>query len=273
MRTLTRQRSAAVVADWLKITVLSDPATADTERLMRAITTYHQRHGHLRVPVDWHETLPLDCTRIPLLKKKDEEQEHAVVEGQEPEHAGRRKRAKERQLEPGHGRGEGQGQADGQVEEQGRKPAEQERAVGPEVVVVRLGWELERARRQWRRDRDDLRALIAEHGPDEGLEVWQGRPRRVPGDLAALLGEYGFVWEPRASARQLLVEAAREYAHRYGHFLPAVEETINVDGQEVRIGRLLSECRRPSWGARDEEREVARVLDGLGVRRVRDGAP
>ncbi|MEW2527598.1 DEAD/DEAH box helicase family protein [Streptomyces sp. NPDC047071] len=234
MLAFTRQRSAAVVADWLKITVLSDPVTADTERLMRAVNAYHQRTGHLRVPVDWHETLPLDYTRLPLLKKKSQEQQALAEE-------------------------------DGQD-------------LAPEVaqepqVVVRLGWELERVRRQWRRDRDDLRALIAEHGPEEGLEVWQGRPRRVPADLAALLGEYGFVWEPRASARQLLVEAAREYADRYGHLLPGVEETLDVDGQEVRIGRLLSECRRPSWGARDEERDVARVLEKLGVWRVRDGAP
>ncbi|MFE0062048.1 helicase-related protein, partial [Streptomyces sp. NPDC059003] len=278
MLTLTRQRSAAVVADWLKITVLSDPVAADTERLMRAVAAYHQRTGHLRVPVDWHETFPVDYTRVPLLKKKSEEQQELL-----PELAGRQERAQEQQHEPDQDRAEGLGQeqaegqdgerAEGQEEEQGKESAEQQGlAAGPGVVVVRLGWELERARRQWRRDRDDLRALVAEHGPEEGLEVWQGRPRRVPGDLAALLGEYGFVWEPRASARQLLVEAAREYAHRYGHLLPGIEETISVDGQAVRIGRLLSECRRPSWGARDEEREVARVLDGLGVWRVRDGA-
>ncbi|WP_158857991.1 DEAD/DEAH box helicase family protein [Streptomyces sp. NRRL B-1347] len=230
MLAFTRQRSAAVVADWLKITVLSDPVTADTERLMRAVRAYHQRNGHLRVPVDWHETLPLDYTRVPLLKKESEEQQEL---------------------------------AEDLVPELAQEPQ----------VVVRLGWELERVRRQWRRDRDDLRALVAEHGPEEGLEVWRGRPRRVSTDLAALLGEYGFVWEPRASARQLLLEAAREYADRYGHLLPGVEEAISVDGQEVRIGRLLSECRRPSWGARDEEREAARMLEELGVWRVRDGAP
>ncbi|WP_055557183.1 helicase-related protein, partial [Streptomyces kanamyceticus] len=235
MLTLTRQRSAAVFADWLKITVLSDPVTADTERVMRAVAAYRQRTGHLRVPVDWHETLPVDYARVPLLRKKSEEQQELAEEH-------------ERDLPP-------------------------ELAQEPGVVVVRLGWELERVRRQWRRDRDDLRTLIAEHGPEEGLSVWQGRPRRVSADLAALLGEYGFVWEPRASARQLLVEAARVYADQHGHLLPGVEETLSVDGQEVKIGRLLSECRRPSWGAQEEEREVAQVLDELGVWRVRAGAP
>ncbi|MFI8933316.1 hypothetical protein ACIG3E_37335 [Streptomyces sp. NPDC053474] len=52
---------------------------------------------------------------------------------------------------------------------------------------------LELERRQWRRDRDDLHALVAELGPEEGLSVWRARPRRVSADLAALLGEYGFV--------------------------------------------------------------------------------
>ncbi|WP_030688503.1 DEAD/DEAH box helicase family protein [Streptomyces sp. NRRL B-1347] len=304
MLTLTRQRSAAVVADWLKITVLSDPVTADTERLMRAVRAYHQRNGHLRVPVDWQETLPLDYTRIPLLKKP----EHEVVESQEQKLSVRRELSEglEHGYSPGLARRQGQELAEGPVPAQRQEQAtrqperreqdqglaearfqgqglaegqaqgraqDQEPAVGPGGVVVRLGWELERARRQWRRDRDDLRGLVAELGPEEGLEAWRARPRRVPGDLAALLGEYQFVWEPRASARQLLVEAAREYADRYGHLLPGVEETISVDGQEVRIGRLLSECRRPSWGARDEEQDVARVLEKLGVWRVRNGAP
>ncbi|MBB5109618.1 DEAD/DEAH box helicase [Streptomyces spectabilis] len=291
MLTLTRQRAAGVVADWLKITVLSDPVTADAERLMRAVAAYHQRNGHLRVPVDWHETLPVDYIRTPLLKKP----EHRWVKEQEPcpgpgrGSAPRQGLGEKPRQEQGHGHKQGRERADGQEQaevpgrEQRRDSAEeheqelteaqgQESVVGPEIVV-RLGWELERVRRQWRRDRDDLRTLIAELGPEEGLEAWRVRPRRVPTDLAALLGEYGFVWEPRASARQILLEAAREYAERYGHLLPGVAETISVDGQEVRIGKLLSECRRPSWGARPEEQDVARTLDELAVWRVRAGAP
>ncbi|QCX73715.1 hypothetical protein C9F11_47120 (plasmid) [Streptomyces sp. YIM 121038] len=80
--------------------------------------------------------------------------------------------------------------------------------MGLGVVVVRL----ERVRRQWRRTRDALRTLTAELGPEEGLEVWHGRPRRVPADLSALFGEYGCMGKPQASARQLLLEAARLHA-------------------------------------------------------------
>ncbi|WP_436756275.1 hypothetical protein, partial [Streptomyces sp. URMC 124] len=50
------------------------------------MSSYRQRTGHLRVPLDWHEILPVDYTRAPLLKNPEQGQRPGLEteQGHEP---------------------------------------------------------------------------------------------------------------------------------------------------------------------------------------------
>ncbi|MET9777992.1 DEAD/DEAH box helicase family protein [Streptomyces sp. NPDC006367] len=188
MLTLTRQRSMRAVVDWLRISVVSDPASWDIERVMQAATAYQAKHGTLKVPADWEE--------------------------------------------------------DG----------------------VQLGVELDKLRRKARADRDDLARLAEELGDAEAARAeWMRRGPRVHPDLVQFLAEKGFVWQPRAEGRGLLLAAARAYVEEHGHLLPRRDETVDVDGEEVAIGALLAERRRP--GVEDPE------LDKIGGLPAAEGMP
>ncbi|MFD9568177.1 DEAD/DEAH box helicase family protein [Streptomyces sp. NPDC059994] len=188
MLQLTRQRSRRVVVDWLRITVVGDPASWDIEQVMQAATAYQAKHGHLKVPADWEEG------------------------------------------------------------------------------GVRLAVELDKLRRRARADRDDLACLAEELGSEEAArKEWMKRGPRVHPDLVHYLAERGFVWEPRADGRALLLAAARVYAEAHGHLLPRLDESVDVDGEEVALGALLAERRRP--GITDTE------LDRVGVWRVPQDVP
>ncbi|MCZ0970691.1 hypothetical protein O1L55_02510 [Streptomyces albulus] len=86
-----------------------------------------------------------------------------------------------------------------------------------------------------------------EHGP------------RVHPDLVQYLADLGFEWEPRANGRACCwpppgpTSKARAPA-------PRLDESIGVDGEEVALGALLAERRRP--GITDTE------LEEIGVWRV-----
>lgn len=190
MLEFTRQRSLEVVADRLRITVVSDPAGLDLEEVLQAVVAYQAQHGSLRrVEAGWT------------------------------------------------------------------------------FGGVDLAEGLERLRRWRRADEEDV-ARLAGEGGDEGAAraVWRRRGPRVPADVVQLLAQQGFVWEPRASARQGLLDAARIYAAEHGHLVPRLMDKVMVDGVEIPIGRLLSECRKPGYGD-DED------LDALGVWRVPAGLP
>ncbi|MEV5282712.1 Helicase associated domain protein [Streptomyces sp. NPDC006692] len=188
MLKLTRQRSQRVVVDWLRITVVGDPASWDIEQVMQAATAYQAKNGHLKVPPDWEE--------------------------------------------------------DG----------------------VRLGVELDKLRRKARADKDDLTRLAGEMGSEEAArKEWMERGPRVHPDLVRYLAERGFVWEPRADGRALFLAAAQSYVQAHGHLLPRGGESVDVDGEEVALGALLAERRRP--GVEDTE------LDRIGALPPAEGMP
>ncbi|MEU3221358.1 helicase associated domain-containing protein [Streptomyces sp. NPDC006971] len=188
MLKLTRQRSQRVVVDWLRITVVVDPASWDIEQVMQATTAYQATHGDLKVPPDWEEG------------------------------------------------------------------------------GVRLGVELGKLRRKARADKDDLARLAQELGNEEkARKEWMERGPRIHPDLVRYLAERGFVWEPRADGRALLLAAARTYIEAHGHLLPRGDESVDVDGEEVALGALLAERRRP--GIEDTE------LDTIGALPAGEGMP
>ncbi|MFD4243597.1 DEAD/DEAH box helicase family protein [Streptomyces sp. NPDC058525] len=92
------------------------------------------------------------------------------------------------------------------------------------------------------------------------LDTW--RSARRAGSLEqAILGrleKLGVEWEPRRSAREVNWAGLVAYARARGHLLPRQAETFEVDGQEVAVGRLMTEARRPGTGREGE-------LDALGV--------
>ncbi|MFF1680790.1 DEAD/DEAH box helicase family protein [Streptomyces sp. NPDC058256] len=74
MLRLTRARSMRVVADRLKVTVVSDPASADIERVMQAAIAYHAREDHLKVPADHLEgdvRLGLELDKLRRKRRED----------------------------------------------------------------------------------------------------------------------------------------------------------------------------------------------------------
>ncbi|MFD9535097.1 helicase associated domain-containing protein [Streptomyces sp. NPDC060010] len=93
------------------------------------------------------------------------------------------------------------------------------------------------------------------------LDTWRSARRAGALDQAVLgrLEKLGIEWEPRRSTREVNWAGLVAYARARGHrLLPRQAETIEVDGQEVAVGRLMSEARRPGAG-REEE------FDALGV--------
>ncbi|MEU3657880.1 hypothetical protein AB0E67_35075 [Streptomyces sp. NPDC032161] len=129
---------------------------------------------------------------------------------------------------------------------------------------VRLGVELDKLRRKARADKDDLDRLAQELGNEEkARKEWMARGPRIHPDLVRYLAERGFVWEPRADGRAVLLGAARAYVETHGHLLPRKDE--NVDGEEVALGALLAERRRP--GIKDPE------LDTIGALPASEGMP
>ncbi|MCZ0975704.1 DEAD/DEAH box helicase family protein [Streptomyces albulus] len=131
---------------------------------------------------------------------------------------------------------------------------------------VRLGVELDKLRRKARADKGDLERLVEELGDAVAARsTWMEHGPRVHPDLVQYLADLGFEWEPRANGRALLLAAARAYVERHGHLLPRLDESIGVDGEEVALGALLAERRRP--GITDTE------LEEIGVWRVPEEVP
>ncbi|UJB46277.1 helicase associated domain-containing protein [Streptomyces sp. A1-5] len=137
---------------------------------------------------------------------------------------------------------------------------------GWEEDGIRLAVELDKLRRKARADKNDLARLI-EESIDEATarSTWMEHGPRVHPDLVQYLSDLGFEWEPRTNGRALLLAAARAYTQMHGHLLPRLDESIDVDGEEVALGALLAERRRP--GITDTE------LDEIGVWRVPEGVP
>ncbi|MFE4304877.1 Helicase associated domain protein [Streptomyces sp. NPDC056891] len=101
-----------------------------------------------------------------------------------------------------------------------------------------------------------------ERGVELGVQLDTWRSARRSGaldeDVLGRLEALGVEWEPRRSAQEVNWAGLAAYASARRHLLPRRAETFEVDGQEVAVGRLMTEARRP--GAR-----LGAELDGLGV--------
>ncbi|MFI0980739.1 Helicase associated domain protein [Streptomyces sp. NPDC021093] len=100
-----------------------------------------------------------------------------------------------------------------------------------------------------------------------GVQVESWRKAYRAGELAGALTRelegLGIQWAPRIDAWNTAWDAIGAYAVRQGHLLPRREETIEVEGRNRGIGRIMTDCRRPAFAVRWPGRVAA--LDGLGV--------
>ncbi len=83
------------------------------------------------------------------------------------------------------------------------------------------------------------------------IETWRIAYRRSELDagLVERLAQLGMEWEPREKGWQNTWEAIATYARHRRHLLPRRDETIIIHGTAHPIGRIRTDCRRPSFAA------------------------
>jgi hypothetical protein len=115
-----------------------------------------------------------------------------------------------------------------------------------------------------RTGRLDVPRRHREAGVELGVQLDTWRTARRTGTLdeqfMTRLEALGVMWEPRRSLRDVNWAGTTAYALRQGHLLPRKDETTDVEGREIAVGRLMTEARRRSCPS---ARSAA--LDALGV--------
>lgn len=116
---------------------------------------------------------------------------------------------------------------------------------------------LEAVERYWAREGHlDVPRTHRERGVELGVQLDTWRSARRAGTLDeqvfTMLDVLGIEWEPRRNARTANQTALAAYARAHRHLLPRQSEMYEVGGQEVAVGRLMTEARRPEAGRNAE---------------------